>query len=492
MRRLTLLAALSFLLVPAASGQDVPPGELITLDEAIERAVLLSPQVRREALAEAQGALAVRTAGASRLPTLSASVTPQQRYGLGFDQTTGQAVTQTVETVSVGVGGSIPLYDGGLARASVRQARLERDAAVAGLQRTRQQVALDVAQQFLTLLLDRELVLIQEEQLAAAESQLARVAELVEAGAQPRGDLIAQEAIVAQRRTALVNARGAVDRDEVVLVQLVGLDPLGDYTFVGPSVEGLEASGLFDYTPAPLAELIAAAREARADRQAQVLQIEAAEASVGVARAAGRPSVDLNASVGTGYSSLQQQVIGTVAPTPVTLPDGTPILVGGQPLTFPGDPTLETTPVFTQFGDNRSGAVGLSLTVPIFDRFQTRRGVAEARIRADDARIQLDALDRQLAAEVSQAVVEVQTARARLAATEVQVAAAAEALRVERDRYALGAGTLYDVAEAQARLAEAESDQAQAAYELAFRVALVRLAVGDVAVEDLAESLVRP
>ena len=93
---------------------------------------------------------------------------------------------------------------------------------------------------------------------------------------------------------------------------------------------------------------------------------------------------------------------------------------------------------------------------------------------------------------MSQAVVEVQTARARLAATEVQVAAAAEALRVERDRYALGAGTLYDVAEAQARLAEAESDQAQAAYELAFRVALVRLAVGDVAVEDLAESLVRP
>ncbi len=488
-RPIRLLALLA-LTVPAVAAQEVPPGGTVTLDEAIEIAVAQSPQVRREALADETLALSVRAARAARLPSLSAQVAPQQRYGLGFDQTTGQAVTQTVETVSVGVGGSIPLYDGGLARASVAQARLERDAASAGLERTRQQVALDVAQQFLTLLLDRQLVTIQEEQLAAAESQLARVTELVDAGAQPRADQIAQEAIVAERRTALVTARGAVARDEVALVQLVGLDPLGDYAFVGPSVAALEASGLFDYEPAPLAALLAAAREARADRRAQVLQIEAAEASVGVARAAGRPSVDLNASVGTGYSSLQQRVVGTAPVTPVTLDDGTPVLVGGQPLTFPGDPTFETTPVFSQFGDNRSGALGLTLNVPIFDRYQTRRGVAEARIRADDARIQLDALDRQLAAEVQQSVVEVETAQARLVSTAAQVEAATEALRVERDRYALGAGTLYDVAEAQSRLAEAESGRAQAAYELVFRIALVRLAVGDVAVDDLAERLV--
>ena len=110
----------------------------------------------------------------------------------------------------------------------------------------------------------------------------------------------------------------------------------------------------------------------------------------------------------------------------------------------------------------------------------------EAQIRAEDARITLDALDRQVASEVQQAVVEAQTARARLTSTDAQVAAAAEALRVERDRYRLGAGTLYDVAEAQARLAQAQSSRAQAAYGLAFRVVLVRLAVGDVGPDELA------
>ncbi|MEM1117562.1 MAG: TolC family protein, partial [Bacteroidota bacterium] len=495
MPRLLRLAAAVALLAPAVGAQDVPrggvpPGGTITLDEAVEIAVGQSPEVRRGVLADDSRALAVSDARTGRLPSISASLAPTQRYGLAFDQTIGDVVTQTSETLNLGVGGSIRLYDGGRVSADVRRARLEREAASVGLERTRQQVATDVAQQFLQLLLDRELVEVQTEQLTAAEAQLERVRELVEAGARPRGDLITQESVVAARRTDLIVAQGAVDRTEVVLVQLVGLDPLGDYTFVGPSLDALEAAGLFAYEPEPLAALIDAARAARTDLQAQEIQIRAAEAGIGSARAGGLPSLDLDASYGTGYSSLQRRSVGEAPSFPVTLPDGTPILVGGDPLTFPGDPTLETTPVFTQFGDNRGGSVGLTLRVPIFDRFQTRRAVAEARIRADDARIQLDALDRQVASEVQQAVVEARTAAARLEAAEAQLAAATEALRVERDRYALGAGTLYEVAEQQARLAEAASGRAQAAYGLVFRIALVRLAVGDVAVEDLAETVV--
>lgn len=191
----------------------------------------------------------------------------------------------------------------------------------------------------------------------------------------------------------------------------------------------------------------------------------------------------------TGYSSLQQRGVGEVPLIPVTLDDGTPVLLGGVPLTFPGDRSVETTPLFTQFGDNRSGALGVTLSVPLFDRYQARRGVVEAQIRADDARLQLDALDRQVASEVQQAVVEARTARARLDAAEAQVAAATAAVRVEQDRYRLGAGTLYDVATAQTRLSESLAGRAQAAYGLAFRRVLVRLAVGDVDVSTLAALL---
>jgi len=471
------------LLAPAAAAQD--PTE-ITLADAVRRALVESPDVRRTEAGDRGRSAAVRAARAARLPSLTLSATPSQRYGLGFDQTTGNVVSQTVESLNVGAQASLSLYDGGRTSALVREARLRIEAAEAGLGRTRQQVALEVSQQFLTLLLDRELLTIEREALAAAVSQRERVSELVDAGARPRGDLLAQEAVVAERRTALVVAEGAVARDEVLLVQLLGLDPLGTYTFVGPDLTRLEASGVLDAPTAPLRDLLDAARAARSDRKAQELAIDAAEAGVATARSQGRPSLSLNGSVGTGYSSLQQQAVGTTPATPVTLPDGTPILVGGAPLTFPGTSTFETTPFFSQAADNRSGSIGLSLVVPIFDRYETRRQVVEAEIRAEEARIGLDALDRQVAAEVQQAFVEASTARARLTAAEAQVAAAEAALRVERDAYRLGAGTLYEVTEAEASVARAQSTRAQAAYGLVFRQALVRLAVGDVDPEALA------
>lgn len=468
-----------------------PSGPEITVADAIRIALAESPDLRRSRLAREGRELAIGAAGASRLPSVTAQVTPSQRYGLSFDQTAGELTSQRVESLNAGVGASLNLYDGGRRRASVAQARLERDAAGAELQRAGENVVLDVAQRFLQVLLDDELLTVQGERLAAAETQRARIAELLDAGAVPRGDLISQDAVVARARTAVIEAEGAKARDEAALVQAVGLDPLVDYAFVGPSAAALDA-----LAEAPLdgdlATLLVRARAQRADRAALELQVRAAEAGIGVARAAARPRLDLSADVGTGYSSLQQRLVAGTGPTltPVTLGDGSQVFLGDVPLAFPvGESELERTPFGAQLGDNRSGSIALSLSIPLFDRFEARRGTAQARIAAEDARIRLAALDRQLAADVQSALVEAQTSAARLAASRAEVTAAEAAARVERDRYALGAGTLFTVAEAETRLAEARSGRAQAAYNLAFRRALVRLAVGDADVETLLAGL---
>ena len=474
-----------------------PPGRpTLTIGDAVRIALDRSPDLDRATVADRSAALAVRGAEAARLPNVVAQVGPTQQFGLGFDQTTGQLSSQSTQSLSLGLQADIRLFDGQRTRYAVEGARFDREAAAVGVARTEQQVALDVAQRFLQLLLDRELVRVQTDQLAAALSQREQIDRLVEGGARARADLISQDAVVAERRAAIVEAEGAVARDEALLVQSTGLDPLAAPVFVGPSLAALEAAGALAYEPPPLADLLAAARDTRADLRAQALRIRSAEAGVGVARAQGRPTVDLSVGLGTGYSSLQRRLIDpNAAPVlvPVTLPDGTPVLVGGQPFTIPGGPgDRERTPLFIQGADNRRANVSLSLVVPIFDRYAARRAVAEAEVRTDDARITRDALVRQVDADVQTAAVEARTAAARLAAARVQVEAAAAALRVERDRYELGAGTLYAVADAQSRLATAESSRVQAAYGLVFRAALVRLAVGDISADALAAQLATP
>lgn len=479
------VVVLAALAVSPVRAQDTPPeaADGLTLAEAVALAQQRSPDLRRAASQTDAAALAVRGARASRLPSLGLTVTPAQQYGLSFDQTTGQLVSQTVETMNVGLGADFRLYDGRRTRYAVEQARLEQQAAAATAERTGQTVALDVAQRFLQVLLDRELIDVREASLQAARQQREQVSILVDAGARPRGDVVAQDAVVAERQGALVTAEGALRRSQALLALAVGLDPFAPPPIVGPDLAAIEASGLLDARVRDGAALLAAARLRRADVRSQALRIEAAQAAQRAARATSRPTLDLGASVGTGYSSLQQRIAdptAVVPEVPVTLPDGTPVLIGGSPFTLPtGTPDFEQTPLFNQFGDNRSGRIGLTLSVPILDRAARTRAVAEAQLRTLDLVAEADALDRQLTTEVVSAAIDAETAAAQLSAAEAQLTAAEAALTVERDRYDAGAGTLYAVADAEARRTEARAGRVQAAYGLVFRQALLALATGD-------------
>ncbi|MFN3596602.1 MAG: TolC family protein [Rubricoccaceae bacterium] len=488
--RAALFAAVFLIASAEGAAQALPPpGAVVTFEEAVRLALARSPQAARAAAAEDARALAVEAARAERLPVVSAQLQPVQNYGLTFDQTTGRLAQQTTEGLSAGLNAQLPLYDGGRRAAAIEQARRERTAAAAARGATAQQIVAQVAEAYLQLARSRALVAVQQEGLAAQQDQMRRVTALVEAGARPRADLIAQRAVVAEREGALVEAEVAAERDEIRVAELAGLDVFASYRFVLPDVDALLASGMLEAPlPAPEA-LLAAARARRPDLRAEAARIAAAEAALGVARAASRPSVTLFGNAGTGYTSLAQRLADPDAPLPqlpVLLPDGTPILVGGVPFTVPaGSPALERTPFPTQLVDNRSGSLGLSVQIPVFDRFQARRQAEQARVQVTDAQLQREAAERQVAAEIRQALVAARGAAARLRVAEAQVEAARAAVRAEQDRYDFGAGTLYDLAAARTRLAEAEGARAQAALDALYRQVLLRLASGELDPETL-------
>src|SRR5690606_34706669 len=305
---------------------------------------------------------------------------------------------------------------------------------------------------------------------------------LVEAGTRARADVYSQQAAVAEADAALLQAQQAVELSKTQLIQVLQLDPFGDYVFTAPPLDEEDLAA----EPVALEPLLRAAYERRPDLRARERQIEAAEAAVGVARAGMLPRVDLFGSVGTGYSSLQQRIVdGTGGPTfvPVTTTGGETVLVGGEPFLFPLQtaPELEATPLFTQFADNRGGSLGLSITVPIFDRLQTRRQVEQAEIEVARRELDLERQRQAVATEVRQAVLDYRLAAQRLDVTAAQVAAAEAALEAEEARYELGTGTLVALELARARLTEAQAARAQAVYEFVFRRAVIAFARGDLA-----------
>ena len=134
--------------------------------------------------------------------------------------------------------------------------------------------------------------------------------------------------------------------------RLVGqllLDPLKDYEFVAPSSDEVDLNPI-QYDPV---SLIQNAFTERLDLQAQNSRIEAAEQGVRTAKASFWPVVNLVGQYGTSYSSSD---------------------------------ALDR-PIFEQTADNRSGAVRIGLTIPIFNRLDTKYRVEQSRVVERNARL---------------------------------------------------------------------------------------------------------
>jgi outer membrane protein len=474
LRRVAAMLLFGPLALSAAVAQ--PSVQEITFDEALRIGLERNTALRQATNAAEARAYDVSANRAQFLPDLSATIRPTQRYGLAFDQTTGQLDQETTESLDASLSASLNVFNGFRDVATLDRSAHLREASEFGLVRAQQDVLFNVANQFLQVLLNKQLVLIQEENLEAARVQLAQVEALVEGGVRARADVLQQEAQVAQRELEVLRAESDLELAQTRLVQVLQLDPFGNYTFVAPA---LEAAAL-DAEPYDLEALLTAALEGRDDLRAQRLEIEAAEAGVRVARSGYYPTVNLFAGYGSSYSSLATQPIGG-APVvlPVTTEGGEPVLIGGEPLTFDQPLGREETPFAEQFfTDNRGGSVGLSINVPIFDRFVTRAQVQQAELQAANERIVLENLRQDVALQVRQGLLDYRNAAKRLDVTARQVVSAEAALRAEQERYDLGVSTLTELTQARALLVEAQSARAQAVAQFVFQEKLLAYATG--------------
>jgi outer membrane protein len=226
LRALTVLAALALItpLAPPAAAQ--APPERVTFEDALRLALEQSMALRQSEMALEAAGEAVELARAAFLPDLAATVQPVRRFGLGFDQTTGSLQQETSDALSASLSSQVNLFAGFGDVAALRRRQLERETGTLRLQRTREEVLFTVAAQYLTVMLDREIVGIREEALLAQQAQRERIAQLVDGGVRPRADLLQQDALLAEAELAVLQAESQLEVAESNLVRILQLDPL--------------------------------------------------------------------------------------------------------------------------------------------------------------------------------------------------------------------------------------------------------------------------
>ncbi|MDE2996675.1 MAG: TolC family protein, partial [Bacteroidota bacterium] len=316
----------------------------------------------------------------------------------------------------------------------LNSARAQLEAQEYSMERTRQTVVFNVISSYLNVILAEETIGIRQEEVQAQQQLLDQIQEFVNVGSRAISDLYQQQATLANAEAQLLTAESNFQVNKTRLIQVLQLDPLSDYRFLAPDPSDIPLS-VRSYNPE---DLLLSAFERRADLRAQEMAIEAAEQGIRASRAGYLPSLNLSASHGAGYTSAN-----------------------------------ERDNFNTQLKNNRSERLSLSLSIPLFNRLNVKRGIESSKVQFANARLDLENVQQNVAIEVRQAYLDYQTAIKRLEVTEKSLQAADQALQVEQERYEVGASTLVELQQSRSQFVNASSQRAQAVFQFHFQSRLL-------------------
>ena len=437
MRRLLLSFCLLLVLAsltPAAA--QAPSSETITFDEAVTIALDQNTDLRRAINNVERRDATIRQQQFDFAPNLSLSTSGTRQFGRSFSQEEGAIVNQTTDIFRASARSSITVFDGFNNIASLREANRQGEASELTLERTRQDVVFTVMEQFITLSQSKQQVEVRQSEVEFQEQQLEQIREFVDAGARATSDLFQARADLAQAEQQLLQAEREVEVNNTRLIQTLQLDPFGTYTFETPDVDPAELEAR-EYA---ISQALNEAFDRRVDLRAQQANVRASEAGVRVAQSNYWPSLSLNVSYGSNWSSRVNALPNNMDPS-----------------------------FFDVLDSRRGGSFGLSLSFPIFDRLQRRTQTAQARASVREAEYALQDQRQAVALQVRQAILDYRNAQKQLEAAESRLESARRLRDAAQERYNLGSASIVELSQATRDFTDAASAKVQAEFDVAFQ-----------------------
>lgn len=406
----------------------------LTLQDSVRIALQNSRTLRTVLQDERKANARVREARGAALPQLDVSANyrrldrvPKAKFP-SFDPVTGtftfnEIEIQPIDSGTATVSLSQVIDVSGVVRTATDAASLYSRIASLDVQRTRNEIVLQVKQAFYDVLRAQELVKVAEEALQNAETRRKLAQAAVDAGVSPKLDVMRAEAAVAAAQQAVIAARNALQLTKAAFNNVLGRR-------VDEPVELLPA----DESVPELADFNQYLQEALSKRPEMI------QANLGV-------------------SLAEKQV---TAAKRDQLPS---VVVRGQ-----WDFNLKT----STFQPRESSFTTIAaLQFKIWDSGQTQGRIEQARADVDKAKITIENAREGIALEVRNAYLSLQEAREKVSAAEKGLQAATESLRVARLRYESGVSTQLELSDAELAYTQAEQNLVNARYDL--RVAWARL-----------------
>lgn len=408
----------------------VSAGRPLTLTQAEQLATKNNPRVLiGRLLALAQGQV-TREARAAELPTISANLTAVDSHA-GSRITAGALNNPVVyERAAGGASVSQLITDFGRTHNLVTSADLRAKAQASAQLATTADVVLAVDLTFYRALGTQEVLKVAQQTVAARQAVTDQIGALANAKLKSSLDLSFANVSLSEAKLLLLDAQNANADAMAALNALLGDEHATTYNLIDDTPTAPELP------PNDAEPMVVQALQARPDLLSLDQEFESAKKFSAAEHDLHRPAI---------------QALGTV---------------GGAPVRS------------DQITSSWYGAVGVNLSIPIFNGFLYSSRAKEADLRADAAGQQVQLLRQSIARDVRMTVLRAQSNFQRIAVTHELLDQANSAFDLAQTRYKFGLSSIVELSQAQLAQTEAQIDYATARYSYQGSLATLKFQTG--------------
>ena len=404
------------------------------LQQCISHAQAHNIQLKQQAQVVKNQEISLNLARNNRLPGVDASASQSFNFGRGLTIENTYVNRNTLST-SFSTNASMSLYDGGQITRNIQVQKLQLEASLADLTRAQENLSLQVASVYLEVLFQEELLDVARQQCQLSQSQADRIKKLLDAGKAAESEWADAKALVAADEMSATQAENNYRLSLLTLSQLLELPSPEGFSVVKPELPAA-ADVVLPLPDAIMAEAVGIKPEIKAGEY----RVKGAERNILLAKTGYYPKLSLGAGLGTSYYKTSG---------------------------------YETTSFGRQMKENFNRYIGLSLSVPVFNRLQTRNQIRSARVQLYTQQLALEQTRKDIYKEIQQAYYNAMAAQRQCQSAVAAEEASQAAFALTATKYENGQSTATEFQEAKTRLAKAQSDGLQARYSFFFRTKIL-------------------
>ena len=465
MRKIILIVILAFSI--KSQSQD-----LWTLMDCVNRALKENISIKQSELDYLDSEISRKTAIGNFLPNLNIGSSHSWNVGLNQNITTGLLENITTQFSSMNLNMNIDILNG---LKNVKQLHLANLSILANqyqLADMKENISLLVANSFLQILFNKEILKVQELQLEISKEEVQRAIELVNSGVIPKGDLYEFEANLTSVEKSVIDAKNSLKLAKIALAQLLLIDDYENFDIVDVDYK-LKISNILDKSPN---EIFSYAVENKNEIKIAETNLEIAKKSLEFNKSFLQPRLSAFYSLSTRIA-YSDRLIGSgdfnLVPVGVVENTNERVLAPVQ-----GTKIVPPKSFSDQFDINKGQNYGLSLSIPILNGFSVRSNVNRSKINVQRSENLLFQRKLDLENTINQAYSDAYGSLKAYEASKKSLDSRKLSFEYAKEKLNIGVLNPYEYSQVKQRFESAQSDLIRSKFDLIFKLKVLEFYFG--------------